>query len=202
MEQSGSGYEVILNEDDLRSFDKQAFPIVVAYNGHNHFLPTVIMSPKQHNEWKCDVMAKMLHAALQVKREVNPDLCSETEKKHLASLDTELNLAVGVFAKTPLPTPAAPARRARAGAAPVSGPIFPLAPGTSFRPDAPSTAPRKKGKDYVCDKCAKVCKKKQQLTEHLWNIHKEGTGFFCTHKDCVKIYGPEGKSFKSKRNMV
>ena len=52
MTASQSCYQLQLNPADFGNMPKNMFPIVIAYNGRDHFVPTIPCSEKDYLTWK------------------------------------------------------------------------------------------------------------------------------------------------------
>ena len=43
---------------DFDYIERPGTPLVVVYNGSNHFCPSLVMSPKDYNKWKLNNLLK------------------------------------------------------------------------------------------------------------------------------------------------
>ena len=88
-----SGHELKLHPDDSQNFERQSFPIVIAWNGHNHFVPTCVMSDMQHNHWKLKELTILTEASLKVITDINPVKCTDAQRVHLDILKDNMELS-------------------------------------------------------------------------------------------------------------
>ena len=93
-----SWHELKLHQDDFKNFQKQSYPIVIAWNGHNHFVPTCVMSDIQHNQSKLRELIILSEACLQVRSDINPDKCTDAHRVHLEVLKDNMDLSRTLFA--------------------------------------------------------------------------------------------------------
>ena len=81
-----SGHELKLHPDDFQNFERQSYPIVIAWNGHNHFVPACVMSDMQHNQWKLKELTILTEASLKVITDISPVKCTDAQRVHLEVL--------------------------------------------------------------------------------------------------------------------
>ena len=194
-----SGHELKLHPDDFQNFERQSYPIVIAWNGHNHFVPTCVMSDIQHNQWKLKELTILTEASLKVISDINPGKCTDAQRVHLEVLKDNMELSRTLFA--PHTSSTYSIEETSAGARPrprpTSTPLFtnvPDAPGNvSHHHDSPSSAIIRNGKhSFLCDICGLEKTKTSDLLDHLSVKHKLGSPIVC--KECKK-------NFTTKRSL-
>ena len=135
-----SGHELKLHPDDFQNFERQSYPIVIAWNGHNHFVATCVMSDMQHNQWKLKELTILTEASLKVITDINPVKCTDAQRVQLEVLKDNMELSRTLFAPHTCSTSSAeetsagarPRSRPRPRPRPTSTPLFtnvPDAPG-------------------------------------------------------------------------
>ena len=187
--------------DFPRRMDKNSYPLVVAYNGRDHYSPTKLTTYVQYYKWKLEKeLAPILSAGLLVCEEMDrkfltdaqANAVSEIEAKNLEHLPT---LSTAVNAAHHAMVARVPGRGSR-------GPVFhdpgalkvPEPPAPPYNPPGghPSTSTtggpssadqqppptQKKGK-YVCDVCSVSKTRKPALEGHLWIAHGLGKPIRC-----------------------
>ena len=149
-----SGHESKLHQDDFKNFQRQSYPTVTAWNGHNHFVPTCVMSDIQHNQWKLRELTILSEACLKVISDINPDKCTDAQRVHLEVFKDNMELSRTLF--TPHSTSSTEETSAGARPRPSSTLLFTNVPdgpcNVSHPHDSPSSAIMKAGKDsFLCD---------------------------------------------------
>ena len=54
-----SAHETVLFPEDLQHIDRQGMPVVIGYNGIDHFVPSIILSIAEYNQWKLEILSKL-----------------------------------------------------------------------------------------------------------------------------------------------
>ena len=157
----GSGHELKLHPDDFQNFERQSYPIVITWNGHNHFVPICVMSDIQHNQWKLKELTILTEASLKFVSDINPVKCTDAQRVHLEVLKDNMELSRTLFAPHTCSTSSA--EETSTGARPrprprsTSTPLFtnvPDAPGNvSHHHDSPSAIIRAGKHSFLCDIC-------------------------------------------------
>ena len=184
-----SGHELKLHHDDFKNFQSQSYPIVIAWNCHNHFVPTCVMSDIQHNQWKLRELTILSEACLKVISDIKPDKCPDAQRVHLEVLKDNMELSRTLFA----PRSTSSAEETSAGARPRPSSILlftnvPDASGNVSHPhDSPSSTIMKAGKDsFFCNVCRLEKSKRSDILYHLAVKHKLGSPIVC--KECKKNF--------------
>ena len=68
-------------------------PIVILYNGSDHFCPTCVMSQAEFTEWKLEVLVKLSTAAREVIDDTDTQFVSQEAAAYLVTLDENLKTA-------------------------------------------------------------------------------------------------------------
>ena len=98
--------QTLLDASDFsRRMEKNAYPMVIVYNGRDHYVPTRPMTYAQYYKWKTEKgPAPILSAGLLVIEEMDLEFLSEAERnacneleacivKHLPTLSVKVNAA-------------------------------------------------------------------------------------------------------------
>ena len=215
-----SCYTTLIDEPDFKNMQKNAYPIVLCFNGKDHFTPTKPSSESKFYTWKLNKELgpivsvsllvieeldkhKLAPAVLTAINQLEDTICQTLPVISPTSLSSHLK-AVAVWNK------AGPLHRG-----PVLQPggehIFsshtqpaPDPASTSTQPSLPDTdqpeseQPRVKKrppKKYVCHHCGVVKPRKPDLNGHLWKVHREGEPIICERPPCT------GQSFSSKATL-
>ena len=120
-----SGHELKLHPDDFQNFERQSYPIVIAWNGHNHFVPTCVMSDIQHNQWKLKELTILSEGCLKVISDINPVKCTDAQRVHLEVLKDNMELSRTLFAPHSTSSAEETSAGARSRPRPTFTPFFP-----------------------------------------------------------------------------
>lgn len=159
-------------------------PIVILYNGRDHFMPSMLMSVIEYNQWKLEILSKLSSASLEILEDVDHQYVSPKLSVHLNTSQDNLKTTVTICSDT-----AAPAVVAAASAAirKSHGPLFgqatatsPASPGSSIpsakQPSLPLRSAKKRRKkppkEYICNKCGSVKTRQSDLDDHLLVEHQ------------------------------
>ena len=200
-----SAYDVKLHPKDFKNLTKNCYPIVIAYNGRDHFVPTIQTSKKDFLNWKIHrKFGSLLAATLLISRECDrPGVpavtassiravtqCLETHKisrnAHMYYL--QLRVKSGQTHRGPGVNPAASTIPTSSVHPPDS--LAPSStPSTSGHsdPTCPSSVEEQEEtniKGYKCQHCGVVKGRKPDLRGHLWTVHKLGTPIVCNLGNC------------------
>ena len=66
-----SACQVILYENDLTNYYKQAVPIVLFYNSRDHYVPSVQVSAKLYNDFKIECFMSLSSKAVELSQEID-----------------------------------------------------------------------------------------------------------------------------------
>ena len=184
-----SAHETVLYESDLDHLDKEAWPIVVAYNGINHFVPSVIMSQQQHDAWKLSLVTKMSKVTLNLVKRMDPKSMKPRQGQQLSALETCLKKSITVFEPV---KPTGPVRSDPVASTSEwsEGPLYSQAPDAPDPLSGPSlsedtevfteqTAITKVGKKYACAICGVKKSRKPDVVDHISHEHQIGPPIVC-----------------------
>ena len=180
-----------------------AYPIVIVYNGRDHFVPTRPVDNIAYNTWKLKKqLGPILGAGLLVSKEINKATLDHTLltslneveaclAKHLPTLspegyDSYLTQAIDAPTRGPafdpeigaplISAPPAPSGPSSGATAATSG------PGSETAPPPPA---KKKGRQpHVCEVCGTVKTRKPDMDGHRWFYHHLGTPIVCNIPPC------------------
>lgn len=162
-----SGFKWIIKAGDLKDADLRNSPIVLAYNGASHYVPTTLISPEEFADWNMQCVANLCQASLDILQGVSgEDVHVPGKFDYVIQLEIELKKAVEVL-RSKDPDIVRKAKRA-VGSVPTSnkpvGPLFspprpeahpgghpPAAAGTQAQspPDVPESAQEEEGEQPV-----------------------------------------------------
>ena len=198
-----SACQVILYENDLINYYKQAIPIVLFYNSRDHYAPSVQVSAKLYNDFKIECFMSLSSKAVELAQEIDTSFLTLSQKNALTGVQRDIDHCKLVFKETSAAATAA----ATAQAHPAEGPVGPIlreaVPSSSRVPhsDPPTPTKTKEKKSFVCDICGSIKYKKQDLDNHLRNVHQMDVGTTPYCDICKKKYG-NAASFKLHVNSI
>ena len=111
-------------------------PLVIGYNGRDHFAPRCIMSQVEYNQWKLQILVKQSEASCEVIDDISSDYISPEVSAHLASLKDDLTTTQALWSESAAPAVAA---QAAAKVKKKHGPLFVRVPGISSQPTPASS---------------------------------------------------------------
>ena len=180
-----SAIEIPLYKEDLEYIDRQRVPVVIVYNGRDHFVPSIIMSQVEYNKWRLSILVKFAEASLEVIDDVDSNFVSPEVAVHLTNMEEQFLTTIALCSEeaSPAKTGAAVARVRKS-----HGPLFSSAipafgvpqspvgsPVTSSH--VPSTLPKctsrkeKTGaKQHICHICGIAISRKSDLKDHLSDV--------------------------------
>ena len=190
---------------------KNMFPIVIAYNGRDHFVPTIPCSEKDYLAWKVHKEFGSLAAAtLLVTKELDRPSLPAGAAQGIKAIEKAIEENLPKISKKAFQYYNTLARRTTTHCGPavqVAGSV----PGTvgsssSQQPPGPSTSSASQGaaeqeeqldipKGYKCDHCGKLCQRKLDLRGHLWSKHHIGDPIVCNLGAC------DNKSFSHESSL-
>ena len=169
-------------ESDFVNFYKQAIPIVNYYNGRDHYAPSCCVSAKLHNDFKIECFKELSAKTVEVLEEIDTSFLTISPKNALTAVQRDIDHCKLVFPPTSTAEAASTAAKSTVRVGPV-GPLLketiPFGSGVSH---SCSSSPKKGKKTFVCDVCGSVKTKKQDLEDHLRNVHGKGdkNPYFCS----------------------
>ena len=66
-------------------------PVVIGYNGIGHFVPSIILSTAEYNQWKLKLLVKLSKASLDVLEDIDLNHVSPEVSAHLGTLKQSLS---------------------------------------------------------------------------------------------------------------
>ena len=78
-------------------------PLVIGYNGRDHFALSCIMSPAEYNQWKLQILVKLIEASCEVIDDISSGYISPEISTHLASLKDYLTTTQALCSESALP---------------------------------------------------------------------------------------------------
>ena len=216
-----SAYDVKQHPKDFKNMTKNCYPIVICYNGRDHFVPTIQTSEKDFLNWKMHrKFGSLLAAILLISKECNRQgvfaANASSIRAVIQCLETHLP-KISKTAHTYYLQLRAKSRQThcRPGVNPPAGTIPTSASSVDpLHPSAPSSRPSTSGhsdpthpaaveeqeetniKGYKCQHCGVVKGRKPGLRWHLWTLHKLGTPIVCNLGNC------NNKSFSPSNSIL
>ena len=184
-----AGCEVFLNKSDFDTISKPLVPVVIGYNGRDHFCPSVHINVLEIQQWNLDIISSFCRAANEVIQEIDRKHISDAAQNQLDKLQHVIMESIPIFSGTSLAkrTHTIALRRSKRRTVPTSKLIShpetssctakagssgtaPQSPETSSMVDAPPSPPvtggciprtRKKApKQHQCSTCGKLFSRK------------------------------------------
>ena len=207
------GYSLLFPEQDFEAMTPNCYPLVLGYNGRDHYFPTRPCTSQEYTNWKLNSqLGGLLAGASLVLEEV------DTKATHLSR---DVVNAIGQLTKTLNATfPVIAPKKylsylKKRKELPAGGPSFAQEPGSqvpvapagsssSSAPSAPSGSTsskpqpaKKKGgrKLYMCHMCGVTRTRSNDLAGHMFNAHGVGDPLVCTFAEC------KGKKFATKSSL-
>ena len=186
---------------------KNCYPIVICYNGRDHFVPTIQTLEKNFLNWKIHrKFGILLAATLLISKECNrPGVPAATAssiravtqclEKHLPKILKNAHTYYLQQRAKSGQTHFGPGVNLAAGTIPTSSvdPPHPSVPSSTpstsrhSDPTCPSAVEEQEEtniKGYKCQHCGVVKGKKPDLRVYLWTVHKLGTPIVCNLGNC------------------
>ena len=199
-----SGRETILYEEDLQNIDKKGWPIVVAYNGRDHYAPTLVINSETYGAWQLACVAKLSKATLQVVRDVDVNNIDDEKKDFLGDFQKTLRKAITMFAPSsdPIDTPTGGARSVYFGSLPSSAPLVPDTSGEPSSSAVPAVPAKVKGRKIrSCAHCDYETDRSTDLRNHIAFVHGIGVEHLCVEGICQTKNEGKGNIFFNKRSL-
>ena len=198
----------LLDLSEFKHINNNAYPIVFAYNGRDHFCPTKFCTAGQYNHWKTQkelgsLLGASMHFCAEIDvAELQPDVCqaiAEVKACIAKNLPVISKHGVGYYEqrrKKKISTYRGPA-------VDPSGVEVPLPPGpedpppsSSSTPAAPAGKGKKRGRQgFTCAECGVTKYRKPDFEGHLWSKHGLGTPIVCNLGEC------ENASYSSQSSL-
>ena len=217
-------YSRELHSDDYKELklDKYSYPVVLVFNGIDHYVPTKPSSGEKYTDFKVSKqLAPLLTGALSIIDEVNREQVNPAKLDSINELEAQLVKSIPVIAPYLMPgnirscqqnsavREAASLPLISAGEVPPSDgsselpPASTEAPVVGAVPPSPANQPAKKkhgGRKpkkggYPCHICGKARDRKSDLDGHLWNAHRVGQPIECNLGQC------EHRTFATKSSL-
>ena len=172
----------LLDPVEFKHINNNAYPIVFAYNGRDHFCPTKFCTTAQYNHYKTEKeLGSLLGASMHVCAEIDvaelpPDVCQAITEVKTYIAKNLLVLSkhrVGYYQqrrKKNISTHRSPA-------VDPTGVEVPLPPGSEHPPPSSCSTPaapagKKKGRQgFTCAECRVTKYRKPDFEGHLWSKH-------------------------------
>ena len=201
-----SAYSLELDEKDFRSIPKNQYPIVIAYNGRDHFTPTIPISEKEFLSWKVNKeFGSLLAATLLVAKELNRPGVPAAAAKGIRAIEKVVEDNLPKISKPSQAYYKTLMKKTSVHRGPPvqPAPDVPGGSGSSGRPSSSATLgadpvpeeeqqeeePSTSAQGYKCEHCGVVKGRKPDLRGHLWSKHGLGEPIVCNMGDC------DGRSF-------
>ena len=215
-----SAYDVKLLEKDFKHIQKNNYPIVIVYNGRDHFVPTITTSEKDFLAWKIHhEFGSLLAATLLISQECDrPGVPAATAssiravrdclQQHLPKISKKGHTKYLTIRSKAVKTHRGPGVNPRTSTVPGT-PAFPsdtpqpgpssstsATPGESCDPaGAEEEEEESSVKGYKCQHCGVIKARKPDLRGHIWSVHKLGTPIVCNLGNC------NNKSFSAESSL-
>ena len=203
--QMESGSECFFYDTDVRDVEKRAFPIVLVYNGKNHYCPAICINRAEFRRWQLQQVSKMSVATVTLVNEVDMQQLPQEKLKALQDLEKQLRTTITALKEDPEPAGRTSRSLRSVLIAHTDEPAAPLAPG---RPAPPPLAPaRPVGRQLkYCDypDCLYQTFRKADLEAHYWSKHDDdvkGIRIECMLEGCISEDGLTGKKMSTKNNL-
>ena len=188
----------LLDPAEFKHINNNAFPIVFAYNGRDHFAPTKCCTSAQYTHWKTEKeLGSLLGASMHVCAEIDVSELPPDVAKAVTDVQACIAKNLPVLSKHGVEHFEGIRRKrysTHRGPAIVdpSGVDVPLPPGSedpppssSSTPAAPAVQGKKKGrKGFTCAECGITKYRKLDFEGHLWSKHGLGKPIVCNLGDC------------------
>lgn len=198
-----AGSETVLFETDLPHVERKAIGVVLAYNGMNHYCPTLIINKDEFLRFQMRQLSSLCVATTTLATEINLQKIPKEKAASIRDLERQMRKTINDLKEDEEPeTRTSRTLKSVLWAAPeniepdVPAPV----PGTSGES---SSAPKPVGrKRLYCDipECPYATNRKQDLREHMWSKHDLGERIECLKEGCLKEDGT-GKKMSSKKNL-
>ena len=207
-----SAYDVKMWDRDFKNMQKNHYPILICYNGRDHFVPTIPVAEKDFLAWKIHrELGSLLAATLVVAKECDRPGLGRVTASSLRAITNSIESNLPKISKKAnsyyltLSTKSSKTHRGpgvnplgpkiSGASAPSSLPQqdrpFPSTSAAGAVPQEPSGAIEEEeeeeytGKGYKCSNCGVIKARKPDLRGHLWTVHKLGEPIVCNMGNCA-----------------
>ena len=201
-----------LYDRDFHKISNNAYPVVFAYNGRDHFVNTIPATAEHFTQWKVqselgNLLAASLHVCAQLDNQQLPgQICSAVKEVQTAIarnlpvisqagqaqfkelLKSEISTHRGPAIQPP--TPAVPLPSAEGD--PSSAQVVPSTSGASQQA---TDEPEVGRKGFKCHVCGVRKYRKPDFEGHMWSKHGLGNPIVCNRGNCA------GKSYSSMSSL-
>ena len=213
-----SGHLTKIDPKDFQSqkLSPNAYPVVLGFNGRDHYFPTVPSDLHEFNEWKVvhqvgPLLTGVLMAIEQV--DFNDSTLTQQKKQSLQTVKTCILQNLPTISKHSHTTYQAKTRQCvgpvfsnpgsqAASSVPADPearsshlPHLPPTSSTTQHDSGEKTKGKGKRKKYICQYCGEGKDRKPDLTGHLWTKHNVGDPIICTLGECA------GKSYSTMSSL-
>ena len=91
--------ELVIHESDLDSFDREVIPLVMVWNGENHFLPTCHLTCHKLNFWKVQNFFNLMESALDHVHMIDDKFFIEDVNEKVLVIMDEMDILVDQYRK-------------------------------------------------------------------------------------------------------
>ena len=99
-----SGHDILIPDDKIfDKLDKALAPIIIGWNGRDHYLPTIHLTAPELEQWNLDCLIVFGQASLDIIEAMDRMNLSDIAKNKLSELKVCLKSTVGYFSSTPFP---------------------------------------------------------------------------------------------------
>ena len=199
-----SHHIVLINPKDFKNRANNSYPVVLAYNGRNHFAPTRVCLTEEFQDWKVRrQLCGLLSSTLICCKELDINTLPAEYVQPIEDIQHILQDNLPKLSKRALLQHKKLERQSgrtyhgpwvQKSAASVPGPSSlpedpgqpqPGAPSSSATPFAAASSGSQPGKHgYKCTVCGKVKTRKPDLEGHMWKDHGMGEPIVCNQGSC------------------
>lgn len=206
-----SGSEAFFYDADMEDVEKRGLPIVLAYNGMNHYCPALRINNEEFIRWQLQQVSKVSVTAVTLINEVDIKKVTKEQGKGLQDLEKQLRTTINLLKQDPEPeTRGSRSLRTVLFSSPFAeDEDAATAPGPSAAPSSSAARPvGRKLKFCEVSGCLYQTFRSQDLKSHYWSVHNDdvrGVRIECTEGTCAKKDKETGvitgKKFSSKANL-
>ncbi len=92
-------WELMICESDFNSFDREVIPLVMAWNGEDHFLPTHHLTHHKLNFWKAQNFFNLMESALDHICMIDDKFFTEDVNEKVLAIMDEMDILVDQYKK-------------------------------------------------------------------------------------------------------
>ena len=197
-----------LYDRDFHKISNNAYPVVFAYNGRDHFAPTIPATAEQFTQWKVqselgNLLAASLHVCAQLdQQQLPPQICSAVKEvqtaiaRNLPTISKAGQVQFKELQRYQISTHRGPAIQPPTPAVPLPSaeqdpPSAQPVPSTSGASQQATDEPEVGRKGFKCHVCGERKFRKPDFEGHMWSKYRLGNPIVCNRGDCG------GKSYSS-----